>query len=200
MKQPDDNNAHLLGVIKDSMIIGLLFAFLSIVETGVAAFVSIIATGVLLVRRIVLNLNPGFIKGYNIRNNGEELIIPEGIDVFQLYKVPTVEYLKEYVEVICSILIPPEVLIIRFNGIREMHEQDLMILSKIIMRLHSCNIIVIISEAEKSVQDEFKTIGIDRIIGDLNTCLDFSEALLRAVNLIEMKWRQNCEKPETNIG
>ena len=132
MKPDSSYNAHISGVIKDALVIVLLFLSLSFIDVTIAAFVCIITTIILLTRRFILDFNPGFIKGHHIAYNEKELIVPKGVDVFDLSNVPSMEYLYKYIEVIRGILVPPEVLITRLRGITKIDEYDLGILNEII--------------------------------------------------------------------
>ena len=168
MKPHNSYNAQITGVIKDSLIIALLFLSLSFIDLAVAAFVCVITTAILLVRRIILDFNPGFIKGYHIRDDEKELIVSKGVDVFDLSNVPSMEYLYKYIEVIRGILVPPEVLIIRLRGITAIDEYDLGILNEVILRLQKSKIIVILSDVETNIQEHFSTCGIKKITGKEN--------------------------------
>lgn len=194
MKPHNSYHAHITGVIKDSLIIALLFISLSFIDVSVAAFVCIITTVILLTRRIILEYNPGFIKGHHIIYNERELIVPKGVDVFDLSNVPSMEYLYKYIEVIRGILVPPGVLIIRLRGITKIDEYDLEILNEVILRLQKSKIIVILSDVEENVQEQFSNYGIEKIIGKENIFLVITEALPRAEKLIKMNKRQKNNK------
>jgi len=168
VKPHSSYNAHISGVIKDSLIIVLLFISLSFIDVAIEAFVCVITTVILLTRRIIMDHNPGFIKGHHITYNEKELIVPKGIDVFDLSNVPSMEYLYSYVEVIRGILVPPEVLIIRLRGITKINEYDLGILNEVIGRLQKSNIIVIFPDVETNVLEQFVTYGIEKFTGKEN--------------------------------
>lgn len=107
------HKANKKGILKDSLIIILLFASFYFIDIQLAAFIAVICTIILLTRRIILYYNPGFIKGYYIFYNGKDLTVSRGVDIFDLSKVPSMEHLYNYIEVIRSILVPPLILVIR---------------------------------------------------------------------------------------
>ncbi len=92
MKPESSNNTHVQGVIKDTLLIILIFGVFYFIDLQVAAFITIICTSILLTRRIILDYNPGFITGNYINYNEEKLIVPKGVDVFDLGKVPMKPY------------------------------------------------------------------------------------------------------------
>lgn len=67
MKGHSGHNTHIQGVIKDSLIIILIFGGFYFIDLKVAAFVSVICTAILLTRRIILDYNPGFVIGHHIK-------------------------------------------------------------------------------------------------------------------------------------
>ena len=109
MKSEAGHHNQVQGVIKDSIIILLIFAGLSFVDIKTAAIIAIICTALLLNRRIILTYNPGFVKGHYVRIKGKNVTVPNGTDVFDLSRVPSMEGLHQYVEVILGIIIPPDV-------------------------------------------------------------------------------------------
>jgi hypothetical protein len=90
---PSKYNAHISGVLKDSLIIVLLFISLCFIDVGAAAFVSVINAAILLIRRTILDFDTALIKQPHIRDNEKELIVPKGVYVFELSNVPYMEYL-----------------------------------------------------------------------------------------------------------
>src|SRR5689334_12287909 len=156
MKPESSHNAHIQELIKDTLTIVLIFAVFYLIDLEIAAFMSVICAPILLSRRIILDHNPGFIMGHHITYNENELIVPKGVDVFDLSKVPTVDYLRSYTEVMRTILRPPAVLIIRFCGILQVEEYDLHLLTEITGRLQKSDIIVIFSDVGKNVQLQFR--------------------------------------------
>lgn len=187
MKSFTSYRTHITGVIKDCFIIIMLFVVFNFIDFQIAAFIATVVTVILFSRRIFLDYNPGFIKGYHITYNNRELVVPKGVDVFDLSRVPTMDYLQQYLEVIRGILIPPSILIIRFGGILKLKEYDLYKLSNVVKRLQKSGIIVIISDVDKTIQDQLRLYGIENKLGSENICNNINDALAQA----DKKLRKN---------
>ena len=183
---PGKYNAYISGVLKDSLIIVLLFISLYFIDVGAAAFVSVITAAILLIRRTILDFDPALIKQPHIRDNEKELIVPKGEYVFDLSNVPSMEYLYKYIEVIREMLVIPEVIIIRLKAITSINEYELRILNKVILRLQRNKITVILSDVETNVQEQLAVSGIEKFIGKENIFLVISGALLSTERLISM--------------
>ena len=185
MKPESRQNAHIQGVIKDTLTIVLIFAVFYFIDLEIAALMSVICTAILLNRRIILDHNPGFIMGHHITYNETELIVPKGVDVFDISKVPTMDYMRRYTEVIRTILVPPDVLIIRFCGIFQIEEYDLHLLTEITARLKKSDIIVIFSDVGKNVRLQFREFGIEQKLGGENICCNVSDAVVQATKVLQ---------------
>ena len=134
--------------------------------------------------------------GHHITYNENELIVPTGVDVFDLSKVPTVDYLRSYTEVMRTILRPPAVLIIRFCGILQVEEYDLHLLTEITGRLQKSDIIVIFSDVGKNVQLQFREFGIEQNLGEENICCNVSDALAQVNKVLQkrnIEWYHECK-------
>lgn len=180
MKQGKSYSEHTSGVIKDSFIIILLFGSFYFIDIRTAAFVAVVCTTVLLTRRIILYLNPGFIKDYYINYNEKELTVPKGVDVFDLSKVPSMEYLYKYIEVIRGILMPPRILIIRFSGIIQIKKYELDVLKEVLHRLKKSKITVILSDVEENVRHQFGEYEIENEVGMDHIFYAISDSLTQA--------------------
>jgi MFS superfamily sulfate permease-like transporter len=173
------------GVRKDSLIILLLFAALCFVELSLAVYVGSVSFSILLIRRIMLYYNPGFIKGHHIYAKEKELTVAKEVDVFNLGEVSSIEYLNNYTEVIWSILMPPRIFIIRFSGVFLLRESELDILKKVILRLQTRKIIVILSDIEKNILDHVgwykieNQVGVDHIFFNIYDALDLANKELK---------------------
>lgn len=184
MKPGDSHSEHIFGVLKDVLLIILIFAVFYLIDLEVAAFIAVMCTAILLIRRIILDYNPGFITGHHFIINEKEVIAPKGVDVFDLSKVPTMDYLRRYSEVIRTILVPPAVLIIRFCGILQLEEYDLYLLNDITGRLQKSDIAVIFSDVGANVWHQLKDFGIDQQLGDSNICVTIEDSMIRADQLL----------------
>jgi len=59
-------SAHCAGVIRDCLIIILVFVSLYFIDIQLALLVSLVCTVTVLTRRIILTYNPGFVKGHQV--------------------------------------------------------------------------------------------------------------------------------------
>lgn len=180
MKPGNAYNEYNWGVIKDAFVIILLFTAFYFIDIGVAVFIGIITAVILLTRRIILAHNPGFIKGHHIYYDGKELTVPKGVDVFDLSNSASINYLYSYIEIIRGILVPPRVLIIRLSGIIHLEENELEILSEAILRLQKSKIIVIFSEPDENILNQFQRYNIERNVGMENILYTIDDALKQA--------------------
>ena len=78
---PGKYNSHISGVLKDSLIIVLLFISLCFIDVGAAAFVSVITAAILLIRRMMY-----------IEVIREMLVIPEVI----IIRLKAITSINEY--------------------------------------------------------------------------------------------------------
>ena len=184
MKPGDSHSEHIFGVIKDVLLIILIFAVFYLIDIKVASFVTVICTAILLTRRVILDYNPGFIRGHHFIINEKEVMAPKGVDVFDLSKVPTLDYLRRYSEVIRTILVPPAVLIIRFCGILQLEEYDLYLLNDITGRLQKSDIAIIFSDVGVNVWHQLKEFGVDQQLGEINICGNIEDSMIRADQLL----------------
>ena len=184
MKPGDSHREHIFGVIKDALLIILIFAVFYLIDLEVAAFVTVICTVILLIRRIILDYNPGFVTGHHFIINEKEIKAPKGVDVFDLSKVPTMDYLRRYSEIIRTILVPPAVLIIRFCGILQLEEYDLYLLTEITGRLQKSDIAIIFSDVGTNVWLQLKEFGINEKVRDGNICGNIEDSMKRANRLL----------------
>jgi hypothetical protein len=106
------------------------------------------------------------------------------VDVFDLSKVPTMDYLRRYTEVIRGILVPPAVLIIRFCGILQLEEYDFFLLAEVIGRLQKSDIAIIFSDVGKTIYLQFNEFGIDQKIGSDNIYLNVDDAITQGGKLL----------------
>jgi len=157
MNQDNSYTKAIAGIIKDFIIIIFVFASLCLIDLSLATFIGTIAFSILLIRRIILYYNPGFIKGYHIFYHNKRLTVAKEVDVFDLSKVSSIQYLYNYAEVIRGILIPPRIFIIRF-----------------------CGIIVILSDIEENVMDQFGWYKIENEVGIGNIFFNINDALMQA--------------------
>ena len=184
MKQDKGNNNHLRRIIKDTIIIAMIFIFCSFIDVLLACFVTAICTSILLTRRVILNLNPGFIKGHKIKFKEKALSVSKGIDVFDLNNSQSIESLYKYMTVIQSIAVPPKILIIRFSEIFQVKQFELHILNKIIKRFGTNKISIILSDVRANVQYQLMQNGVAQKIGEENIFYYITDALNHANEIL----------------
>jgi len=138
----------------------------------------------LLIRRVILQLNPGFIKRHNFFYKDKELAVPDGVDIFDLCKPPSIGNLYSYVEVIRNIAIPPRIMIIRFNNKFRITHSELDILNKIIKRLGLQKILIVFSDVNVNMQNHFRQTCIAEKIGEENIFYFIIDALEHTKNVL----------------
>jgi MFS superfamily sulfate permease-like transporter len=184
VKRDKSNNNHLRRIIKDAIIIAMIFIVCSFIDVLLACFVTAICTSILLTRRVILSLNPGFIRGHKISLKGKTLSVSKGIDVFDLNNSESIESLYKYIEVICNIAIPPKILIIRFSEIFQVKQFELHILNKVIKRFGTNKISIILSDVRANVQHQLRQNGIAQKIGEENIFYYITDALNHANEIL----------------
>lgn len=180
MKEEHSHGKPITGIIRDFIIVVVVVAFLCLIDSHLAAFVGAISFSMLLIRRVILYYNPGFIKGHHIYYQERELTVSKEVDIFDLGKVSSFQYLYNYSEVIAGILIPPRIFIIRFCGILSLKEWEFDILKGVLHRLQSRKIIVILSDIEENVMDQVEWYLIEKEVGVGNIFFNISDALRQA--------------------
>ncbi|MFI5188594.1 MAG: STAS domain-containing protein [Chitinophagales bacterium] len=182
---PNKNySAHSAGVIKDCLIITLVFVSLYFIDIQLTLLASLVCTVTLLTRRIILTYNPGFAKGHHVQINGEEVTIPKGIDIFNLSKSQSLETLYRYTEVVRGIMAPPEIMIIRFDEIFYMGQSELSILSKTIDHLKNAKISIIFSGINEEVRDQLRGTEILKVVGEENIFRCIKDAVTHAKGMV----------------
>ena len=132
MTPKKNNSAHSAGVMKDCLIIILVFASLYFIDIQLASLVSLVCTAIFLTRRIILTYNPDFVKGHHVKINGKDVTLPRSIDIFNLSNSQSLETLYRYTDVVRGIMAPPEIMIIEFEEISYLDQSDVSILNKTI--------------------------------------------------------------------
>jgi len=138
MNQDNSYTKAIVGIIKDFIIIIIVFASLCLIDLSLATFIGTISFSILLIRRIIFYYNPGFIKGYHIFYHNKGLTVAKEVDVFDFSKVSSIQYLYNYAEVIRGILMPPRIFIIRFCRVHLLTEFELDILKDVKIGRASC--------------------------------------------------------------
>jgi MFS superfamily sulfate permease-like transporter len=187
MTPKTNKSAHSAGVMKDCLIIILVFASLYIIDIQLASLVSLVCTVILLTRRIIFTYNPGFVKGHHIKINGKEVTLPRSIDIFTLSKSQSLHTLYGYTDVVRGIMAPPEIMIIEFEEISYIGQSELSILNKAIEQLRNANISVIFSGINENVRDQLKETEILTIVGEENIFPCIGDATTHAKSLVLRK-------------
>lgn len=187
MTQKKNNSAHSAGVMKDCLVIILVFASLYFIDIQLASLVSLVCTVIFLTRRIILTYNPGFVKGHHVKINGKEVTLPRSIDIFNLSKSQSLETLYRYTDVVRGIMAPPEIMIIEFEEISYIDQSELSILNKSIDLLRNANISVIFSGINENVRDQLKETEILTIVGEENLFRCIEDAATHAKGMVSRK-------------
>ena len=137
MTPKKNNSAHSAGVMKDCLIIILVFASLYFIDIQLASLVSLVCTAIFLTRRIILTYNPDFVKGHHVKINGKDVTLPRSIDIFNLSNSQSLETLYRYTDVVRGIMAPPEIMIIEFEEISYLDQSDVSLLNKTICHLEA---------------------------------------------------------------
>jgi hypothetical protein len=180
MRQINGNTILIWGIIKDSLIVMLLFSLFAFIDLRTAFSVFFVCISLLLTRRMILYLNPGFIKGHKIYFRGKVLKMPDGVDIFDLGNNSSIDNLYAYAEVIRNILAAPKIIIIRFINKSRMSLLELEKLNRIINRLKVHKIYIIFSDVNVTIQNQFRQHGITDLIREENIFYFIKEALKRA--------------------
>jgi MFS superfamily sulfate permease-like transporter len=185
MRQNKTNIAYIKGIIKDSFIGILLFALFSFIDLEFAFFGSFICFSILFTRRIIFDLNPGAVTGHKIYFKEKELSVPNGVDVFDAGDDSTFDNLYRYSEVIAQILIPPRILIIRFNNKSRINRLEIMTLNQILKRLEMHNILIMFSDVNVNLQNQFRKNSVAEKIGEENIFYYIKDALTHAGDILK---------------
>jgi MFS superfamily sulfate permease-like transporter len=185
MKHARFDGIPIKGMIKDLFISLMFFTVLLFVDFKLAFFVSVVCMTMLISRRMVLELNPGFIKGHKIYYKNKKLRVPAGVDIFDLDTVLSIDYLLKYVEVIRNIINPPKILIIRFNNILRIDESETEILFQAVQLLERHKISIIFSEVNATVQHQFRQNGISERVKENNIFFYITDAVEHATGVLK---------------
>lgn len=187
MTPKKNNSAHSAGVMKDCLIIILVFASLYFIDIQLASLVSLVCTAIFLTRRIILTYNPDFVKGHHVKINGKDVTLPRSIDIFNLSNSQSLETLYRYTDVVRGIMAPPEIMIIEFEEISYLGQSDVSLLNKTICQLRSANISVIFSGINENVRDQLKETEILTIVGEENIFRCINDAATHARDMVLRK-------------
>jgi MFS superfamily sulfate permease-like transporter len=166
--QSKAKNINLKELMKDTFISGGLFILFCFIDLKLAFFISLICFAILWTRTIILDLNPGAVMGHKIYFKGKELFVPETVDIFDVGNDSSFDNLSRYAEIIRQILIPPRILIIRFNNKYSVTQFEVKTLIQIIKRLKTNKILVLFSDVNVNLQNQFRENGIAGNIGEEN--------------------------------
>ena len=174
MKNFRIDEIHKNGILQDFFISLLVFTVFSFIDIELAFFVAIICIAILLSRRIIVDLNPGFINGHRIYYKGEELKVPTGVDIFNLGNI---NHLVTYVGVVRNILAPPRIIIIRFKSKSRISEEEIGKLFQVIKLLEQAKISILFSDVNATVQNQFRQNGISKRVRESNIFFYVKDAL-----------------------
>lgn len=165
MNNIGNHTEKITGIIQDILIAILIAIPFIFIGFSTALFVGAIVASILLMRRTIKSLNPGYINGYRILNKGNELTVLPRVEVFEISNSATFEILYKYVEVLKMMAIRPSILIIRLNRIWHIHSQDADILSNVITNLSIGKIKIYLSDVDINLERQLKTYNLLQKIG-----------------------------------
>jgi MFS superfamily sulfate permease-like transporter len=178
--RPNKNNSERSAwVLKDALIIILLFVSFCYIGVDAAAYVAVICTALLLMRRIIVDYSPGFIKVPHNNYNKKDLIVPKGVEIFDLNNLPSMEYLYTYTELRPGID-PASVLVMRFTGIFLIRQFELDVVIEVIRRLRKRKIIIIFADVSENLRHQFRQYEIEKKVGSENIFYSITDALVQA--------------------
>lgn len=157
----------------------ILFASFCFISIEIAALAGVLMFTILVTRKIIMDYNPGFVIGYQIIYDQKKVDIPKGVDVLDISKLPSINHLYSYAEIIRGLLFPPSTLIIRFCGIVEMGLYEVQTIKVVLQKLHSSGIVVILADVERSLNTQFRQFEIINEVGIENVFNDISEAIIK---------------------
>lgn len=184
MKAMNDHIDHENGIIRDAVILIFLFLISSFVDLQLAFLVSVICFYLLMIRRVILKLNPGFIRGYRIIFKGKELVVPKGVDVFTIDDAHSIQALDKYAEIIQGIAAPPGVIIVRFSKIKRLTQLEANILLEFMDQASAYKMTIIFSDVGAILHYKFRKSKIELKIGEDHIFCYISDALVHARKIL----------------
>lgn len=181
-----NSSDRLRGIGKDILIIVFAFLVFAFIDIRLAVLVGTVCTAVLLIRRFAFDLNPLSAKR-KITYEGQELTIPEKVEIFELKDSASFESLFKYSNILQSIAIPPRVLIIRFELISYIRKDECYFLSETISTLNKRGIVILLADVNESILGDLKREDIFSNFSEKNVFQNLIMALNKVREIISYK-------------
>ncbi len=158
-------------------VVVVVFILSTIIDIQLAIFISVVCAAILIIRKMILGLNPIHGKNKKINYNGKQLTVSSNIEVFELKDYTSFETLCNYAEALRFISKPPATLIIRFSKKSEIDKSSAEIICKVVKRLYKVDVRIVFSDIDVTIFNQLEYYDIIHIIGGGNLFSNIEEAL-----------------------
>lgn len=142
----------------------LIFLYYSGIEFGI--FFTIVCVSIFVIRRKIIQLNSTKGRNKKIIFKGKLLIVPQNTEIFEVKNSTSFELLKKYAETMQLILVPPSVLIIRFNQQLTIDKSSAKKICELLKLLSDVKIRTVFSDIEIAQYNQLEFYGILDKIGE----------------------------------
>ena len=170
--------------INDIILIVLMATPFIFISMRTALFVAAIGSSILLMRRTILFLSPGYFDDGRILHDDKEFHVPKGVEIFELNNSETIGTVYKYIGVLRSMGLKPRILIIRFNRISQINSFDIFLLDEVINRLSERGITIYLSDVNLNIRNLlnkynlFHKIGKNEMFYKIENALQCAETAL----------------------
>jgi len=175
-----NHSGKIILTAKDIFIIILIVIAFSFIDLRAALFMGAVITSIILIRRAIKHLNPRHTNGYKILKEGNEISVPQRVEVFELSNSATMGILYKYVEVLRMMTVHPRILIIRFKRILRISPDEAHILGEVIICLSVEKIKIFFSDVDMNLEKQLKKYDLVQKVGEDNIFYTIDDALNRA--------------------
>lgn len=171
---------------RDVWIIILAIISLGFINLHLALLVGCIYTLILVMTKTIDRLNPIHNNGNQIISGGEKLFVPNRVKIFELIDASSKDKLYKYVHVFKGMVIPPRILIIRFQESFEISHRSIVVLHKVEKTLSKEKIELIFSDVDLPIKNLLIKMDLLKNIAENNICKNINDALTRAEEILEI--------------
>lgn len=140
-------------IINDIIFIVVMATPFSFISMRTALFVTAIGSSMLLMRRTILLLSPGYFDDRGIPHDDKEFHVPKGVEILELNNSAAIGIVYKYIGVLQSMGLKPGILIIRFNRISKINSFDICLLDEVINRLSERGITIYLSDVDLNIRN-----------------------------------------------
>jgi MFS superfamily sulfate permease-like transporter len=170
----------------DLIITIFIVILLSFMDIELAMVVGCISFSVILIRRTISFLNKGHARGYEILKNGKTLSIPKRVEIFELVDATSPDKLYKYVNIFRSMVIPPRILVIRFQESFEISNRSVVLLDVIEKVLSEEKIGILFSEVDDDRKHQLIKMDLMKNVADSNIFKNIDDALTYAKKILKI--------------